>query len=99
MNSSLYFVLFAAAFCSFAAAQPNYPSTSFLNLTSDVQHQHVGQPYRLNCEFELSKPSRSGENQDSDWELTVGFHKDLMSASPEDRFPPLAEYRRKYRCL
>lgn len=89
-----FIFFFAVCFCSVltAQAQPNYPKVTRLNLTSNSQERHQGETFTINCEYELSKPQ--GQNQDSDWEISVGFHKDLMSASPDNRFPTLAEYRR-----
>lgn len=96
MNSQLYF-LFFAAFCGFAAAaQSDAPGIKKLNITTNANTTHRGEPFLLTCEYEISKPSRQGQNKDDDWELTVAFHNGFMGMDPNDRNPIVAEFRRTY---
>lgn len=85
----MYTFLFAVAFLGFAAAQTDVPRAT-VNMSSNAQQVSRGQTYQVNCEYTVHKPS--GHSSDSDWELTVAFHKVVMSSDP---YPVLAEYRRK----
>ncbi len=88
----MYTFLFAVAFLGLAAAaaQTDVPRAT-VNMSSNAEQSSSEQPFQATCEYTVHKPS--GHSSDSDWELTVAFHKVVMSSDP---YPVLAEYRRKY---
>ncbi len=88
----MYTFIFVVAFLGFAAsaAQTDVPRAT-ASMSSNAQQVSRGQTYQVNCEYTVHKPS--GHSSDSDWELTVAFHRVMMG--PE-MYPTLAEFRRKY---
>lgn len=95
MNSRLYSVLFAVAFLGFAAAQMDVPRAT-ANMSSNSDQVGQGESFVASCDYTVHKPQRDGENSDDDWELTVAFHKEIMAMMNQERFPVVAEFRRRF---
>lgn len=84
----MYIFIFAFAFIGFASAQTDVPRAT-ANMSSNAQQVSSGQTYQLNCDYTIHKPS--DHSSDTDWELTVAFHKVVMADKTI-----LGEFRRKY---
>ncbi len=93
MNSRQYSLLFVVAFLGFASAQIDVPHAT-ANMSSNSDQVTQGQTYQASCDYTVHKPTNS-DGQQSEWELTVAFHKETMGM--HDNWPVIAEYKRKCR--
>lgn len=96
MNCQLAYFLLFAAFCGFVAAQTDVPHAT-VNLTSNRNQGELSREFQLTCDYDLHFPSSPEEqSQKSNWEITVAFLMETMTANPEDRHRVIADYRRTY---